>query len=260
MDYAVNIKQFSLLLFEYIELISFMRAEKKALITGASKGVGRAVAKALAKEGFDLVICARHEADLEKLESELRGIRSDIEVLVYPVDFANPAACQTLVERITRQWPLLDVLINNVGVFAPASILDEAPQLLQQQMQVNLYTAHYLATYFGRRMRDMRRGHIFNITSIASRVPMVAAGSYTVTKYALAGLTQVLREELRPYGVKVSEIIPGSTWTASWEGTDIPPERFVQPEDIAQAITACLNTTGNANVDEVRITPVQPIG
>src|SRR5690606_15965230 len=108
------------------------------------------------------------------------------------------------------------------------SILNETDADFRDQLNLNYRAPHLICRAIGRLMRDQRRGHIINITSIASREPVPEAGSYTVTKYALMGLTHVLREELRGYGVHVTEIIPGSTLTSSWEGTDIPAERFVQ--------------------------------
>jgi short-subunit dehydrogenase len=106
-------------------------------------------------------------------------------------------------------------------------------------------------------MRDAGKGHIFNITSIASREPVPAAGAYTITKFALEGLTKVLREELRKSGVKVTEIIPGSTLTSSWEGTEISAEEFVLPEDIAKVLVTCLSLSSGANIEEVIIRPIR---
>src|SRR5690606_28445377 len=107
----------------------------------------------------------------------------------------------------------------------------------------------------GRSMRGNRHGHIFNISSIASREPVPSAGTYTVTKFAVRGLTHVLREELRPHNVKVTEIIPGSTLTSAWEGTEIPAKQFILPADIAEAIVTCLRMSDDANVEEIVIKP-----
>jgi short-subunit dehydrogenase len=104
-------------------------------------------------------------------------------------------------------------------------------------------------------MRAAGAGHIINICSVAGLEPVVAAGSYSVTKYALMGLTKVLREELKPAGVKVTAIIPGATLTHSWEGTDIAPEHFIQPEDIASGVLACLQMSAGANIEELVIKP-----
>ena len=104
-------------------------------------------------------------------------------------------------------------------------------------------------------MRGRRSGYIFNICSIASINPVTSAGSYSVTKFALLGLTKVLREEMMEFGVKVTAILPGSTLTGSWEGTTLPSERFVDPQDIAEALINCLNTSKGANIDQLIIRP-----
>ena len=136
------------------------------------------------------------------------------------------------------------------------SLLEETQIDFEVQWQVNFMTAYTLSRHFGKKMRDRGSGHIFNISSIASRRPVAAAGSYTVTKYALAGLNAVLRTELGAYGVKVTEIIPGATLTASWEGADVQEDRFVAADDIAEAIRVCLRMSGGANIDEIVLKPV----
>lgn len=233
--------------------------EKSALITGASKGMGKAIALALAAEGYDLAICARHLVGLEELEHEIQQENPSIKVFLKACDFSNEKEVEELARWVEEKFPVLDVLVNNVGIYERVSILKEGPNVLGKHMQVNLNTPHYLSAYFGRIMRDARKGHIFAITSIASREPVKEAGSYTVTKYALSGLTQVLREELRDFGVKVTEVIPSSTLTSSWEGTTVPAEQFIWPEDIAKIIVTCLSLSHGANIDEVVIKPVKTI-
>ena len=106
-------------------------------------------------------------------------------------------------------------------------------------------------------MRELKRGHIFNICSIAGIQPFVNSGSYCVSKYALLGLTKVLREELMEHHVRVTAILPGATLTNSWSGTDLPKDRFVAPEDVASAVINCLRMTEGANVDEILIRPLK---
>lgn len=230
---------------------------KSALITGASKGMGRAIALAFAKEGYDLALCARNLEGLQELESEIQKESPSVEIFLKECDFSVSKEVEQLATWVETHFPVLDVLVNNVGIYERVTLLKEGPAVLGNHMQVNLYTPHFLCNYFGQIMRDAGKGHIFNITSIASREPVPAAGAYTVTKFALTGLTKVLREELRKFGVKVTEIIPGSTLTSSWDGTDIPPEEFVLPEDIAKVILTCLSLSSGANIEEVVIRPIK---
>ena len=128
---------------------------------------------------------------------------------------------------------------------------------LEQQLNVNLNAAYYLSKYFGKIMREQQSGHIFNICSVACKSVVENAGSYSVTKSALLSLNNVLRQELSKHNVKVTAILPGSTLTSSWEGTQIPAERFVQPEDIANTLYTILNLSRGVNVDEVVLKPLQ---
>lgn len=228
---------------------------KTALITGATKGMGLAIAERLAHLGCNLLLSARNGDALETLKIQLEKNNPSINIQYLACDFSDRAQLHALVKWLEGATIDLDILINNVGVFHPVSILDESDQDFDRQMHINYYTPHLLSRAVGRRMRENRSGHIFNISSIASREPVSAAGTYTVTKYAVMGLTHILRDELRPYGVKVTEIIPGSTLTSSWEGTDIAADQFILPADIATAIVTCLQMSEGANVDEMVIKP-----
>lgn len=228
---------------------------KTALITGATKGMGLAISEKLAENGCNLYLSARDVQALNRVKQRLEKTHPAIQVNVHAGDLSNKQEVHTLGDWVTGQKSAVDILINNVGIYRPVSILDESAEDYETQMQINYYPAYYLSKTLGSRMRDNRSGHIINISSIASRSPVATAGTYTVTKYAIRGLTQVLREELRPFGVKVTEIIPGSTRTASWQGTTIPDERFVLPEDIAQAVLTSLAVSAGAGMEEIRITP-----
>lgn len=226
-----------------------------ALISGATKGIGRAITLKLAEEGYHLAICARNAQELADLSQELQTAYPDLEIYARATDCANLHELQIFADQAISQIGKIEVLINNVGHYIQANLLDEEEGTLEKQMQVNVYAAHFLSKLFGRQMRSSGSGHIVNICSVAGIQPMVEAGSYSVTKYALIGLTNVLREELKPAGVKVTAIIPGSTLTHSWEGTRIAPEHFVLPEDVATSVMACLKMSAGANIDQLIIKP-----
>ncbi len=232
-----------------------MLTDQTALITGATKGMGLAIAEKLAGQGCSLLLSARDNQALEALQTRLTTNNPGIHVHYFACDFSDRDQLTQLIDWVERICPHLDILINNVGIFRPVSVLDESDEDFELQMRINYQTPHRLSRAVGRLMRERRKGHIFNISSIASREPVSSAGTYTVTKYAVRGLTHVLRDELRPYGIKVTEIVPGSTLTSSWEGTTIPAERFILPADIANAIAACLEMSEGAHVDEVIVKP-----
>lgn len=226
----------------------------KAVITGATKGIGRAIAVKLAQKGYDLVLVARGLADLEQLKNELIVYGNTI--LIFAVDCADKKQVYQFLDLAEQNVGFADVLINNVGAFLPGSLLDEEDETFEKQQQLNVNAGYYISKYFGKKMRSERKGHIFNICSVASNAPVKNGGSYSVTKAAMLSLNHVLRQELAPYNVKVTAFLPGSTKTSSWEGTTIPDEKFVQPEDIAETLFTILNLSKGVNVDEVLITPL----
>lgn len=226
----------------------------KAVITGATKGIGKAIAVKLAQSGYDLILVARSLTELEKLQEEL--FFDGQQVLIYGVDCSVKEQVYSFLNAAEKDFGFVDVLVNNVGTFLPGSMLDEDDGIFEKQQNINVNAAYYMGKFFGKLMRSAQHGHIFNICSIASKAPVKNGGSYSVTKAAMLSLNDVLRQELAPHNVKVTAFLPGSTKTSSWEGTTIPDEKFVQPEDIAETLYTILNLSKGVNVDEVLITPL----
>lgn len=225
-----------------------------AIITGATKGIGRAIAVKLAEAGYDLAICARTAADLVALKEELAYTGADIFYMA--ADCGVKEQVYHFCEAVYAKRGTVDVLVSNAGVFLPGSILDEEDEAFEQQQRLNLDGVYYMSKYFARIMRQQQSGHIFTICSVASREINENAGSYGVTKSALLSLNHVLRKELSKYNVKVTAILPGPTLTDSWKGTTIPPESFVQPEDIASTLYTILNLSSGVNVEEIILKPL----
>ncbi|RDC56074.1 SDR family NAD(P)-dependent oxidoreductase [Pedobacter chinensis] len=226
----------------------------KAVITGATKGIGRAIAIKLWQEGYDLLLAARGIKELEKLRDEL--FMTGRTVLIYAMDCSVKQEVYQFLDHAESAFGFVNVLVNNVGTFLPGSLLDEDDEIFEKQQDLNVNASYYISKFFGKKMRSEKQGHIFNICSVASKGPVKNAGSYSVTKTAMLSLNHVLRQELAPHNVKVTAFLPGSTKTSSWEGTTIPDEKFVQPEDIAETLYTILNLSKGVNVDEVLITPL----
>ncbi|ARS41078.1 short-chain dehydrogenase [Sphingobacteriaceae bacterium GW460-11-11-14-LB5] len=226
----------------------------KAVITGATKGIGRAIAIKFAQNGYDLVLVARGLNELEKLKQELTPYGNA--VFTQAADCSVKEEVYAFLNSTAINLDQVDVLVNNVGIFLPGSLLDEDDETFEKQQHLNTNAGYYISKFFGRKMRSAKRGHIFNICSVASKAPVKNGGSYSVTKAAMLSLNHVLRQELAPHNVKVTAFLPGSTKTSSWEGTTIPDEKFVQPEDIAETLFTILNLSKGVNVDEVLITPL----
>ena len=228
-----------------------------AIVTGATKGMGLSITKHLAANNYNLALCARDALDLENLKNELSTLYPKLTILIQPTDCGNPEEVRSFAHFVNEKFTSINVLINNAGLFIPSMLMDEPDDILQKQMQVNVFAPHFLSKYFGAKMQKAGKGHIVNICSISSIKPTVTAASYSISKMALLGLTKVLRDELMPAGVKVTAVLPGSTLTSSWEGTTIPEERFISADDIAKSVITCLSLSAGANVDEIIIRPLK---
>jgi len=226
-----------------------------AIITAATRGIGKAIAIKLAENGYDLAVCSRSRTGLEELREALKY--TGRKVFLHVADCSVKSEVYRFCEAVQKQMPVVDVLVNNAGIYLTGSMLEEADDQFEMQIDLNLKSAYFTSKFFGKMMREQASGHIFNICSVASKQIVENAGGYSVTKAALLSLNHVFREELSKYNVKVTAVLPGSTLTSSWEGTQIPAERFVQPEDIANAIHTILSLSSGVNVDEITIKPVQ---
>lgn len=227
-----------------------------AIITGATKGIGRAIVMELAANNYNIIFCARDENEVQILQNELTSKYSHLQFFGMRADMEESSDVRDFAEFAIGSVGHVDILINNAGLYIPSGIIEEDAECLQRQMQVNVFAPHYLSKFFASRMIEAGKGHIVNICSIASLEPVVRAGSYSISKTALLGLNKALREELRPAGIKVTAVLPGSTLTDSWTGTELPKDWFILPEDVAKSIINCLQMSSGANIDEIIIRPL----
>ena len=149
----------------------------------------------------------------------------------------------------------VDVLINNAGVFVPGQVHNEEEGMLEKMIDTNLYSAYRLTRGLVQGMIDKKSGHIFNICSTASFMPYVNGSSYCISKFAMLGMSKVLREELKEHNVRVTSVMPGATFTASWEGVDLPEERFMKAEDVAEAIWQAYVLSKRTVMEELVLRP-----
>lgn len=227
----------------------------KIIITGATKGIGRAIAERFALAGFDLALSARTESDLQALKMHFANLYPDIEVLVYAGDMGDKNKVLAFVEKIKEQWKTVDILVNNVGWYSPGDVLDAADGLLDEMMQINLFSAYNLTRSVIQLLQDNKKGHIFNLCSIASLDAYPKGGVYTITKFALLGFSKSLRQELKSKALKVTTVFPGATWTPSWQDSGVPPERLMDSKEVAEAIFNAWNLGPSAVIEEMLIRP-----
>ncbi len=222
------------------------------LITGASKGIGKAIAVEMAKNGHNLALCARNKVELENLKTQILALYN-IQIFAMPCDCGVKQEIINFTNFAQQTIGNIDVLVNNVGVFKQSFILDEDDEILISQLNTNLLSAYYFYKIIGKTMRENTFGHIFNMCSVASIETLPQAGSYCVTKAAMLSLNNVMREELKEFGVKVTAILPGATYTHSWEGLGGVPQNFVQANDVAIALSNALNMSANAYTEQIII-------
>ncbi len=226
----------------------------KLTITGATKGIGRAIIEKFAAQGFDIAVCARTATDLHTLKREIQE-KYGVEVLTRPTDMRSKKEVTAFAALVKKHWGTVDVLVNNAGIFIPGEIRNEEDGVLEKMIETNLYSAYYFTRAMLPPMLEKGSGHIFNMCSIASITAYPNGGSYSISKFGLLGFSKVLREELKPSGIKVSTILPGATWTDSWAGADYPQSRLMQAEDIALAMWSAWQMGPSAVVEEIIIRP-----
>lgn len=225
------------------------------VITGGTKGIGRALVERFAVGGFDIVTCARQADDLANLQNQIATHYPNVAIYAKTADVAQKQDVLDFGAYVLALVRPVAVLINNAGVFAAGQLHNEPEGLLEQMIETNLYSTYHLTRVLVPNMITAQKGHIFNLCSTASITAYANGGSYCVSKFALYGLTKVFREELKPHGIKVTAILPGATLTASWEGVELPPERFMQAQDVAEVIWSAYHLSAGAVVEELIMRP-----
>lgn len=225
------------------------------IITGATKGIGRATALLLATKGYNLFLHSRSEGDLDLLKQELLRINPSIKVFYYAAELTDSSQIKSLSISILSIFREVDVLINNAGIFKPGGIIDEEEGNLELHMKTNFESVYQLTRLLLPNMIQKKSGHIINLCSIANLRAYPGGSSYAMSKFALYGFSQCLREELKAHGIKVTAVHPGATWTDSWKGADYPEERLMNANDIALAIACALEMSPGAVLEDIVIRP-----
>ena len=228
------------------------------LVTGASQGIGAAVARAFAARGARLALVARSAdrlaavaADCARLGAPAGGGAAE----PFVCDVTDDAAVEAMAEAVCRWGGVPDVVVNNAGLFEPGSLLETSPAAFRRQMEVNAVSAFLVTRAFWEGMRARGGGRVLMMGSVASVRGYPGGVAYGAAKHALLGLARSLREEAKGTGVSVTTLLPGATRTASWDGTDLPDDRFIPPEDVARVAVEVALLSGRTVVEEVLIRP-----
>ncbi len=228
---------------------------KSVVITGASRGIGKGIAEKFAANGYNLFLIARNEKALLQSAEEISKVNSNIKVSTFSADLRDKAQLTAFGNWVIKQGVVIDILVNNAGDFFPGSIYNEEEGALEKMIEINLYSAYHLTRLLLPKMMENKHGHIFNICSIAALRAYANGGSYSISKFALMGFSKNLREEMKPYNIKVTTVYPGAVFTSSWAGSGVEPERIMEVNDIAQSVYSSSQLSPQACVEDIVLRP-----
>ena len=224
------------------------------VITGASKGIGKAIAEIFAGYGHHLFICSRGEVALYKTMEELMTKYPAAIIKAKPFDLSRREEAKAF-GAWCLEYGVPDVLVNNAGLFEPGSVHNEPEGTLERQLAINLQSAYHVTRAVLPWMMEKRSGHIFNMCSIASLDAYANGGAYSISKFALYGFSKNLREEMKPYNIKVTAVHPGAVMTDSWGDFDNSQQRIMEAADIAKLVYAASQLSPAACVEDIVVRP-----
>jgi len=232
---------------------------KNALITGAGKGIGRALAIALAQEGVNVGLVARTAADLELVADELKAY--DVKTVVATADVADIGAVNTAVAKVKAGLGHIDILINNAGISSFGSFMELEPERWEQIVKVNLFGPYYVTRAVLPDMLERKTGDIVNISSTAGKSGNAVTSAYSASKFALIGMSESLMQEVRKQNIRVTTLTPSTIATDMAKDlklTDGNPDRVMQAEDFAEMIVLQLKLNRRVFVKEASIWSTNP--
>lgn len=226
------------------------------LITGASRGIGKAIAEIFAEKGHQVFLSSRSEKALAGTAAAIAKKYPNAAVRFSAFDLSKKEGAIALANWVQENDAVPDILVNNAGIFEPGSVHNEADGALERQISINLYSAYHLTrALLPAMMKNGTGRHIFNICSIASLKAYPNGGAYSISKFALYGFSKNLREEMKPHGIKVTAVMPGATLTDSWQGFDNSNKRIMEAVDIAQLVYTASQLSIQACVEDIIVRP-----
>lgn len=212
------------------------------------------MAMQFAAMGSTLLLCSRNEHGLYETMAAIQTRYPESTVYAKAADMSIKQQVITFGDWCLQNG-VPDIIINNAGQFIPGSVHNEPESALEKMIEVNLYSAYHLTRLLLPPMMEVKRGHIFNMCSIASVKAYNNGGAYSISKFALLGFSKNLRAEMKPHNIKVTAVIPGAAYTESWEGSGIDPERMMEADDVAKMVVAVSQLSPQACVEEITMRP-----
>jgi 3-oxoacyl-[acyl-carrier protein] reductase len=228
----------------------------KVIITGASKGIGRGIAAYLGAQGCETGLLARSEDALRTVADEVRGRGGAAHHSA--CDLRDAAATKTAVHRLVEAMNGVDALINNAGLVIRKSVFDISLDEWHAMLETNVNGLFYATRAVLPFMKDQRRGHLINVSSISGRVPLPGGSGYAASKYAVTGFSQSLFQEVRDYGIRVTTLYPGSVDSESHRhGPSEDHSWKTTPEEVGQACHDALRMAPGTVLSEMEIRPLR---
>jgi 3-oxoacyl-[acyl-carrier protein] reductase len=231
-------------------------AGQVAVITGAGRGIGAAIASTLARLGTQVVLCGRTRAALEATSAAIHNQGGQSATM--ECDVTDLRSVESVAERVDRTFGRLDILVNNAGIGGGAAPLHQlSPEVWEQVMNTNLRGVYYCIRSFAPLMISARSGHIINISSLAGKNALPNGAAYSASKWGLNGLTYSVAEELRAHNIRVSVICPGSVHTDFSPHAGKSAEKMLQAADVAHAVGMIVTQAPQSFASEILLRPTQ---
>ncbi|MDR3410735.1 MAG: SDR family NAD(P)-dependent oxidoreductase [Formivibrio sp.] len=227
----------------------------KALITGASRGIGYAIAEELVRKGFECLLTAKHSDGLEQAAAKLKNIGSQ-KIISCAADLMEPASINSLLDFIEKSHFMPDALILDAGVFYEGSLLDAPLDQLRTTLEVNLISSVHLVKALVPKLEKSKYPRIVLIGSTASLEPYAYGPYYGISKWGVNGLACNLRSELKRKQIGVTLVTPGGTLTDLWAGEELPPNRLLSPSDIGKVVGVLFDLSTQAVVENIIVRPM----
>lgn len=225
--------------------------KKVAVITGASKGIGKAIALGLAELRFQTVLMGRNKSDLENVSNEILE-DGGLKPIILSLDITDAIAIKTAIQTIVSEYKTIDVLVNNAGIYSGGT-LNITQEDFEKQLATNLTAQYTILKEVVPLLKEQKSGYIFNVASRSGKTGFAGSGAYCASKFGLVGLNESLYKELNPLGIRVTALCPGwvNTQMAFEAGTTLEAEQMIQPDDLFRTIKWLLSLSPGACVKEV---------
>lgn len=233
--------------------------DKIALVTGAGKGIGKAIALALANEGVHVGLIARTEKDVAGTAGEIKAL--GVKAAYSTADVSNRQEVEAAIEKITGELGAIDILVNNAGTGTFGKFLELEPEVWEQQIRVNVFGVYYATRAVLPSMIERKGGDIVNISSTAGKSGSAVTSAYSASKFAVFGLSESLMQEVRKFNIRVTAMAPSTVVTDLANSANLitgDPERIMHPEDFAELIIAQLKLSPRVFVKEASIFSTNP--